>query len=112
MSRHDVVSVGYDDDEELAFVVDNDRDTPQAVPYENLRKARASTGFPVPTRHTTYVVEWPGAAPDLGNARSEERRVGKECRSRWAPYQKKKEQKVTWTQRIDNKLRRRHGRNG
>ena len=68
MSRHDVVIVGYDDDEELAFVVDNDRDTPQAVPYENLRKARASTGFPVPTRHTTYVVEWPGAAPDLGNA--------------------------------------------
>ena len=68
MSRHDVVIVGYDDDKELAFVVDNDRDTPQAVPYENLWKARASTGFPVPTRHTTYVVEWPGAAPDLGNA--------------------------------------------
>ena len=22
----------------------------------------------------------------LGNARSEERRVGKECRSRWSPY--------------------------
>ena len=68
MSRHDVVVVGYDDGQELAFVVDNDRDTPQAVPYESLRKARASTGFPVPTRHTTYVVEWPRAAPDLRSA--------------------------------------------
>src|ERR1041385_2033164 len=28
-----------------------------------------------------------GARPDLGErARSEERRVGKECRSRWSPY--------------------------
>ena len=24
--------------------------------------------------------------PELGGARSEERRVGKECRSRWSPY--------------------------
>ena len=24
--------------------------------------------------------------PDSGDARSEERRVGKECRSRWSPY--------------------------
>src|SRR3712207_7848087 len=26
------------------------------------------------------------AAPVVGGARSEERRVGKECRSRWSPY--------------------------
>src|SRR2546422_11219702 len=26
------------------------------------------------------------AAPAAGGARSEERRVGKECRSRWSPY--------------------------
>ena len=25
-------------------------------------------------------------APELANMRSEERRVGKECRSRWSPY--------------------------
>ena len=25
-------------------------------------------------------------APELDHARSEERRVGKECRSRWSPY--------------------------
>src|SRR2546430_14499547 len=32
------------------------------------------------------------AAP---NARSEERRVGKECRSRWSPYHLKKKKKET-----------------
>src|SRR5687768_18615765 len=35
--------------------------------------------------------------------RSEERRVGKECRSRWSPYQSKKKKKRTrmWTLRYD-----------
>src|SRR2546422_9917231 len=28
----------------------------------------------------------PAPGPDAGLARSEERRVGKECRSRWSPY--------------------------
>ena len=27
-----------------------------------------------------------GASPDSAHRRSEERRVGKECRSRWSPY--------------------------
>ena len=27
-----------------------------------------------------------GTMPDVGHMRSEERRVGKECRSRWSPY--------------------------
>ena len=27
-----------------------------------------------------------GGAIRIGNGRSEERRVGKECRSRWSPY--------------------------
>src|SRR5689334_25291245 len=30
----------------------------------------------------------------LGLGRSEERRVGKECRSRWSPYQYKKEEQI------------------
>ncbi|MEY8014719.1 BtrH N-terminal domain-containing protein [Mycobacterium sp. HUMS_12744610] len=65
MSRHDVVIVGYDDDHQLAYVVDNDRDTIQSVPYENLRRARCSTGFPMPTRHTTYLIDWPRHVPEL-----------------------------------------------
>src|SRR5437879_12040665 len=34
--------------------------------------------------------------------RSEERRVGKECRSRWWPYGEKKKIKVKSTKRVDN----------
>src|SRR2546426_2590818 len=34
-----------------------------------------------------YAVLWPDAAPRVAeDRRSEERRVGKECRSRWSPY--------------------------
>lgn len=65
MSRHDIVITGYDDDRGVALVVDNDRDSVQLVPYEDLRRARSSTGFPVPTRHTAYIVDWPTTAPDL-----------------------------------------------
>ena len=31
-------------------------------------------------------VTWYGSTPTGGMLRSEERRVGKECRSRWSPY--------------------------
>lgn len=65
MSRHDIVITGYDDDHQLAYVVDNDRDTTQTVGYGNLRRARCSTGFPMPTRHTTYLIDWPESVPDL-----------------------------------------------
>src|SRR5690348_17392766 len=33
-----------------------------------------------------YHVAWDGAPGYLARDRSEERRVGKECRSRWSPY--------------------------
>ncbi|ANI91137.1 Hypothetical protein BJL86_0327 [Dietzia timorensis] len=65
MSRHDIVVIGYEDDTETAFVVDNDRAEMQKVPYEALARARASRSFPVPTRHTTYFVNWPQILPDL-----------------------------------------------
>src|SRR2546427_413628 len=32
------------------------------------------------------VIKFPQVPFDDGNSRSEERRVGKECRSRWSPY--------------------------
>ncbi|MGB5149185.1 MAG: BtrH N-terminal domain-containing protein [Mycobacterium sp.] len=65
MSRHDIVIVGYDDEQRVAYVVDNDRDTTQLVSYENLRRARSSVGFPTPTRHTTFHVDWPDRVPEL-----------------------------------------------
>ena len=33
-----------------------------------------------------FITHRPAPAPDLPVVRSEERRVGKECRSRWSPY--------------------------
>lgn len=65
MSRHAIVVIGYDDDTATAFVVDNDRADVQEVPYAALARARASRSFPVPTRHTTYFVNWPRILPDL-----------------------------------------------
>src|ERR1044072_6782213 len=39
--------------------------------------------------HTTVLINWKPSAM-TGFFRSEERRVGKECRSRWSPYHYKK----------------------
>jgi hypothetical protein len=66
MSRHDIVIVGYDDDEQIAFVVDNDRAETQKVPLQALARARSSTAFPQPTRHCTFRVDWPSSLPPLG----------------------------------------------
>ena len=33
-----------------------------------------------------YFLRFIGRFPDVSTLRSEERRVGKECRSRWSPY--------------------------
>lgn len=68
MSRHDIVVIGFDDEQEVAHVVDNDRDEVQVVPYEALARARSSQGFPVPTRHTFFDIEWPRTLPDLAVA--------------------------------------------
>lgn len=65
MSRHDIVIVGYDDPRREAIVVDNDRAEPQVVSYDALRRARASTAFPGPTRHTTYQLQFPGQLPRI-----------------------------------------------
>lgn len=65
MSRHDIVLIGYDDEQQVVHVVDNDRADTQLVPYDALAKARSSTGFPEPTRHTIYDVTWPTNVGDL-----------------------------------------------
>src|SRR5262249_61648089 len=41
--------------------------------------------------------------------RSEERRVGKECRSRWWPYHSKKKQKLTERSKRAHRLQAEHG---
>ncbi|TVT12459.1 BtrH N-terminal domain-containing protein [Amycolatopsis acidiphila] len=65
MSRHDIVIIGYNDHTRTATVIDNDRADPQPVPYDALARARSSTGFPAPTRHTTYRLRYPTQLPPL-----------------------------------------------
>lgn len=65
MSRHDIVVIGYDDERQLAYVVDNDRAEAQEVPLEALARARASQAFPQPTRHCTYRITWPPSLPGI-----------------------------------------------
>lgn len=67
MSRHDVVVTGYDDATSTVSVVDNDRTEVQRVPYDAMRRARSSRGFPQETRHRMYLVEWPGQLPSLAD---------------------------------------------
>src|ERR1039457_7695239 len=50
----------------------------------DLSSAHPSTGNPAPSPN----------APPPALRRSEERRVGKECRSRWSPYHEKKKKKL------------------
>ncbi|NYI80926.1 BtrH N-terminal domain-containing protein [Nocardioides panzhihuensis] len=68
MSRHDIVVIGYDEDEQLAYVVDNDRAEVQKVPLDALARARSSTAFPQPTRHCTYRITWPPSLPAIEEA--------------------------------------------
>lgn len=65
MSRHDIVVIGYDDERQLAYVVDNDRAEAQEVPLAALARARASQAFPQPTRHCTYRITWPPSLPGI-----------------------------------------------
>ena len=58
-TRHDILVVGYDDGEQVAFIADNDRDEVQRCSYASLAAARGSQGFPGPNRHGTFVYDWP-----------------------------------------------------
>src|SRR5437764_3919161 len=69
-----------------------------ALPISTLRQRRppiaAALGSqsppPSPDRVTARRLRRPGLSP----ARSEERRVGKECRFRWSPYSNKKKKSM------------------
>lgn len=64
-TRHDVVVIGYDDQQNTVFIVDNDREDVQEVPAEAFRRAHGSSGFPDPNRFATYPMRFPGQLPDL-----------------------------------------------
>ena len=64
-TRHDVVIIGYDDDRNTVFIVDNDREDVQEVPMAAFRRAHGSNGFPGPNRFATYQMRFPDRLPDL-----------------------------------------------
>lgn len=63
-TRHDIVVVGYDEDAGVAFIADNDRDEIQRCSLESLARARNSSAFPGPNRHTTFLYDWPDRLAD------------------------------------------------
>ena len=57
-----------------------------ADPSAHYSTHRADTGTADITEDVNIKDEPPSPAGDESSVRSEERRVGKECRSRWSPY--------------------------
>ena len=53
---------------------------------EEKRKTKTSTAVKTRYNEKVYDVISARVPKELAAARSEERRVGKECRSRWSPY--------------------------
>lgn len=64
-TRHSVVAVGYDREQGIAWLVDNDRENVQEVPLDALARARHSHGFPDPNRHATFPMTFPDRLPEL-----------------------------------------------
>jgi hypothetical protein len=63
-TMHDIVVTGYDEDEGVALIADNDREEIQRCSLESLRRARASQGFPGPNHHATWVMGFPDSLPE------------------------------------------------
>jgi len=63
-TMHDIVVTGYDADEGVALIADNDREEIQRCPIDSLQRARGSQGFPGPSHHATWVMRFPETLPD------------------------------------------------
>jgi hypothetical protein len=63
-TMHDIVVTGYDADEGVALIADNDREEIQRCSIESLQRARGSQGFPGPSHHATWVMRFPDRLPD------------------------------------------------
>lgn len=67
-TMHDVVVCGYDEDDGVALIADNDRDELQRCGLDSLARARASGAFPGPHHHATWLMDFPSALPDAREA--------------------------------------------
>jgi hypothetical protein len=63
-TMHDIVVTGYDDEDGVALIADNDREEIQRCSLDSLARARGSQGFPGPSRHATWVMRFPERLPD------------------------------------------------
>ena len=63
-TMHDIVVTGYDEDDGVALIADNDREEIQRCSLDSLARARGSQGFPGPSHHATWVMRFPDALPD------------------------------------------------
>jgi hypothetical protein len=64
-TRHSLLVAGYDEEQGVAWVVDNDRADVQEVPLEALERARDRDGFPDRPRYATFPMRYPDRLPDL-----------------------------------------------
>jgi Domain of unknown function (DUF4872)/Butirosin biosynthesis protein H, N-terminal len=64
-ARHAIVVTGWDEDDGRAVVSDFDRDELEACSLASLAAARASTGFPRPAGHATWVIDYPDRLPPV-----------------------------------------------
>jgi hypothetical protein len=67
-THHDVIVVGFDLDEGVAWLADHDYDELQRCSLESLAVARNATDFPGPNRHATWVMTFPDALRDPHDA--------------------------------------------
>ena len=58
------------------------KDLSKTIPYGDLGIIPLESSKAIGKKVNDYIVGWRNEA----DVRSEERRVGKECRSRWSPY--------------------------
>lgn len=64
-SGHRIVIVGYDEEEGVAFISDNDRDTIQKCSLESLERARCANFFPLPADNLIYEFDIPTSLRSL-----------------------------------------------
>lgn len=67
-TMHDIVVVGHDEGERIAWIADNDRDELQRCSLESLARARNSNAFPSPNRHGTWLMRFPSRLSDPAEA--------------------------------------------
>jgi len=67
-TRHDIIVVDLDEDDQVAYIADNDRDELQACSLSSLRLARNSDAFPGPNENTMFRYRWPERLPTQRDA--------------------------------------------